>query len=918
MNKILYLFIILNNNLKRHPAEWRMFFKNRVLNWICNGKRHKVCKPVCILAELERRIVLDGSPDSMLYDTPIPFIDLTRNLTHDAGEAPCGTPTHTDPTLNDTQVPFIDLTQNSAHIDSIDDASHHDKGLKVVLISNSLSNIEEILQIIPEDTHVIMVDSLHDNLNTINQQLTELVKSEGRKIGPMSVLSHAEVGMMILGTDRIDMANAYQFQSQMVETGKNFTGAGQIQLFGCSLAGDIRGQNLLKAFSDATHTDVYASTNPTGYGPGKDWTLEYATNPSKEMQKVIDTEQMAALPVDLALPDIHVPPGVSVFANATTPIAGIYIASADTASLTVTVSALHGTVTVQVPATPPGPEPVTYTNANITFTDNLFNINTALTGLKYTPASGYVGADTLRVTAVDQLLDQEGDSKTISITVTASTLGPDIVAPTPAAADQNATTLIPGLSVTDAGIGTGKITVALSVEHGTLSAQIRELIITTPPMNPPEFRIVEVSGARISFGDQLLWVNNSLVGIMYTPTTGFSGADHLVITAVDATTPPVTKIVDINVTAPPPPAHADPIIYVPPVDPTVTANVTSPITGISISDEDIGTTGKLTVTLAVSHGTLTVQVPATTPGTTPTVYTNANVTFTDTLANVNTALAGLKYTPTAGFTGPPIDVLTITAVDESTPTQGHDERMVGITVNAGAKPVIDVPPPVTVSANTPTPIAGISITDADIGPTGQLTVTLFAAHGTLTVQVPATAPGTTPTVYTNANVTFTDTLTNVNTALAGLKYTPTTGYIGTDVNAISITAVDQSLESDAESVAITVNAIVYADPVVHVPGPQSVPENSTLAITGISVTDADIGTTGKLTVTLSVLHGTVTVQVPGTTPTTYTNSIVTFTETLANVNTALAGLLYTPTAKYDGTDTLSITCLLYTSDAADE
>ena len=149
----------------------------------------------------------------------------------------------------------------------------------------------------------------------------------------------------------------------------------------------------------------------------------------------------------------------------------------------------------------------------------------------------------------------------------------------------------------------------------------------------------------------------------------------------------------------------------------------------------------------------------------------------------------------------------------------------------------------TVSANTPTPITGISITDADIGPMGQLTVTLFAAHGTLTDRLPATAPGTTPTVYTNANVTFTDTLTNVNTALAGLKYTPTTGYIGTDVNAISITAVDQSLEdATPKTISITVTAVA---PVIDVPPQVTVSANTPTPITGISITDADIGTMGS-------------------------------------------------------------------------
>ncbi|MCX5861799.1 MAG: hypothetical protein NTW27_06720, partial [Deltaproteobacteria bacterium] len=315
-----------------------------------------------------------------------------------------------------------------------------------------------------------------------------------------------------------------------------------------------------------------------------------------------------------------------------------------------------------------------------------------------------------------------------------------------------------------------------------------------------------------------------------------------------------------------------------------------------------GTTGKLTVTLSVSYGTLTVQVPATTPGSTPVTYTNSLITFTDTLANVNTALAGLSYTPTAKYDG---DVtLSITAVDQSVPNPLFDTKTVTITVN-NADPTITAPATFPVVTGSPTTITGISVADPDIGSTN-MAVTLSVSHGVLNV-----ATSTNVTGNGTSTLIINDTLANVNARLSGLQYTPTSTYSGSDT--LKITANDQSTPTPGigtGEVLITVNAIVNAPPVVTVPtATQSVSENSSIAITGISVSDADIGTTGKLTVTLSVSHGTVTVQVPGTTPTTYTNSIVTFTDTLSNVNTALAGLLYTPTAKYDNGDTLSVTAV---------
>jgi hypothetical protein len=64
------------------------------------------------------------------------------------------------------------------------------------------------------------------------------------------------------------------------------------------------------------------------------------------------------------------------------------------------------------------------------------------------------------------------------------------------------------------------------------------------------------------------------------------------------------------------------------------------------------------VQLSVSHGTLTL---ATTSGLSVTGNGTASVDLTGTLANCNTALNGLTYTPTSGYFGS--DSLAITSND---------------------------------------------------------------------------------------------------------------------------------------------------------------------------------------------------------------------------------------------------------------
>lgn len=97
-------------------------------------------------------------------------------------------------------------------------------------------------------------------------------------------------------------------------------------------------------------------------------------------------------------------------------------------------------------------------------------------------------------------------------------------------------------------------------------------------------------------------------------------------------------------------------------------------------------------------------------------------------------------------------------------------------------------------------------------------------------------------------------------------------------------------------------------PSITVPGAQSAVSNIAKAITGTSIADTDGNTQ---TVTLSVSHGTFTLAV--TTGLSFSvgdgtdDAAMTFSGSLANINTALATITYTSTTDYVGADSLSIT-----------
>jgi hypothetical protein len=91
-------------------------------------------------------------------------------------------------------------------------------------------------------------------------------------------------------------------------------------------------------------------------------------------------------------------------------------------------------------------------------------------------------------------------------------------------------------------------------------------------------------------------------------------------------------------------------------------------------------------------------------------------------------------------------------------------------------------------------------------------------------------------------------------------------------------------------------------PINTVPGGQTVAEDTTLAIAGVSVADID---SSALTTTLSVAHGTLNV-IAGPGVTGNGTASVTITGTAAQINTALVGLAYTGNLNFNGADTLTV------------
>jgi hypothetical protein len=335
---------------------------------------------------------------------------------------------------------------------------------------------------------------------------------------------------------------------------------------------------------------------------------------------------------------------------------------------------------------------------------------------------------------------------------------------------------------------------------------------------------------------------------------------------------------------------------------------------ISVADVDAAT-GPVQITLGVTNGTLTLSGTTGLSFTTGTGSGDATMVFTGTLADVNAALDGLSYAPTANYAGPA--TLTLTTDDQGNTGAGgalSASSSVAITVNAiNDAPVNTVPGPQGTNEDTALVFSGanaISVADVDAA-AGPLQITLGVTNGTLTLSGTTGLSFTTGTGTGNATMVFTGTLADVNAALDGLSYAPTANYAGPAT--LTLTTNDQGNTgaggplATPSAVAITVNAVNDA-PASTVPGLQVTAANTPLVFrsadgNAISIADVDAGTS-PVQITLGVTNGTLTLSTTAgltfTTGTGTSDATMVFTGTLANVNAALDGLRFAPTTNYSG------------------
>ncbi|MFC5695328.1 DUF4347 domain-containing protein [Pseudomonas sp. GCM10022186] len=372
--------------------------------------------------------------------------------------------------------------------------------------------------------------------------------------------------------------------------------------------------------------------------------------------------------------------------------------------------------------------------------------------------------------------DGNSFSATANRTLTVGTTNdaPIVTVPGSIAVSEDVATAITGISFSDLDAGSSSVTVTLSVAAGSLSATsgggvtvggtASALTLTGSIGNINAF----IAGSNLGYTTAL----NSTAGVTLTVTIDDNGnTGGAPRSDSESVTLSVTAVNDApNITAP--------------GSSSVTEDIPQALTGISFSDVDAGS-GVVSVQFSVAPGSGSLSATSA-AGVTVLGSGTGSLSLSGTLADINAFIAGgaVSFTTASNATG---NVVLSLGIDDggNTGTGGNQTSSTSLTLVVSAEndaPVNSVPGSQTVLENGVLVFSAgngnaVSIADVDAGG-GTVRVTLTASNGLITLGSTAGLVFSVGSGTGDGTMTFDGSINDINNALAGLSFTPTSGYHG--------------------------------------------------------------------------------------------------------------------------------------------
>jgi hypothetical protein len=512
------------------------------------------------------------------------------------------------------------------------------------------------------------------------------------------------------------------------------------------------------------------------------------------------------------------------------------------------------------------------------------NVNVLLVGLTFTPANNFNANFTIATSVSDGVAAPVTGSKTMTgIAVNDPPSATNLSASQSYTED---TTLnLTDIVVTD--IDSANVTATLTLSDtaaGSLTTATSGAVTSTFNAGTG---VWSASGATAN-------VNTLLAGVSYVPAANYSSNFSIATSVSDGVAAPVTGSKAMTGTPGNDPPNATNLSAAE----TYTEDTPLNLVDIVVSDPD---GGLVTATLTLSSPAVGSFNTATSGAVTSTFNAGTGVwSAGGAIADVNTLLAGLTFTP-AGNANGNFTIATSVTDSVAAPVTGS-KSVTGTAVNDPPN-ATNLSAAQTYTEDTPLDLTDIVVSDIDsANVTATLTLSDIAA-GSLTT---ATSGAVTSTYTAGTGVwSASGALANVNTLLAGVSYVPANNYSSNFAIATSV--------SDGVAAALSGSKAMTGTPgndppnATNLSAAETYTEDTPLNLVDIVVSDPDGGlTTATLTLS-SPTVGSFNTATAGATTSTFNagTGVWSAAGTIADVNTLLAGLVFTPATHANGNFTVA-------------
>ena len=332
------------------------------------------------------------------------------------------------------------------------------------------------------------------------------------------------------------------------------------------------------------------------------------------------------------------------------------------------------------------------------------------------------------------------------------------------------------------------------------------------------------------------------------------------------------------------------------------------ITIAPVDDEPVATSQSI----AIEEDTKAVATASTNPDAETVIYTLVTPPAHGTVA-FNTTTNKFTYTPNANYNG--TDSFTYTAKDGV--GQPESTATVSITLTAvNDAPVNVTPGNQNAIEKTAKTISGFAVSDVDVKDgTGIITVSFSVPTGKGTLALTAAAPASvTVTGSGSVSMSVTGPIDDVNTAIASLVYTPM-NVVGASSENVTLTMLasdngnyPSGIKTDTDTLTIAVAGVNDA-PTLTLAATDTTKEDTAKTISAV-IADSDIGLTASAKMTLTVANGILMLSnTAGLTfdpSTSNGSSSLIFTGNVADINTAMNGMTFTPNANFFGNASVTV------------